>query len=624
MINTLTRVEFSSSSNSAPEKANVEHTEVLTRASEARDAYAFLVQLQTVLSHQNEAIPINAITTSLLQVISFFVDKTSNPKNYDREKELFWGKTVNRPDRNDRQVIKDKVLNSSHASYIEIYALTESAQKSLTSNTAQLRFVTGMIYEQLRALTVHRRAEVQKSPHGKEQNLPFAALESKKSYSIVIHKGKCAMKIEVQCNLLTDNEFGNFHQHIFDKVFSNTQTIWKDLSVAEFTAEIESRSRIGYAGSENIADAKKRRTDLNDLTAGDLAVVLCSSSEMQLNTLQQDYRGDTYGVGFPVALFFGVDEFNKITKFATNNSHPYTDGAFAIEEIKRISANVFEQHISNTSQEEQLLTQPEAVAQKTCCTVYEQVIQKDTYAKRIVLLRNSFPAIVNLHDNFRNINFQNLLTLAIMVAHDHQHAHFLEGVQVLRDQNNFSGLAPAVCVLPELVRQHVRSKSNKDTEYYNTLITCLSILQQSRKQTQEGRGPAHILGSLLSHDWLRKSMYGVGYLFDTLKTSMLTNTTLFSMLVRGNTHWETSNNYLSLQGFTTAFAESYSNEVYSACDRIDPTTGTQEVLITCKTKQFDKQKQDQFDQVDCYLNTIISDLENYVENNMERSKAENT
>jgi hypothetical protein len=625
--------------------------EVQLRAAETRQAYLFLDYLQTIMTKRIQIIPFGVITANLLRFIGFFADKTSKPENYDREKELFWGKTVNRPDRNERQVIKDKVLNSSHASYVERYTLTESAQRQLKTDDAQTMFMTGMMYEQLRALTVHRRKVIEKSAPGKEQNLPFAALNPKESYTIVIHKGKRARKVRIPAELLQDENHRAFHQVVVDALLSSNEKDWTDLTTKHAQTAVKLRSRQGYTGSENISEAKKRIAS-GDLTAGDLSVVISTTEEMQLDTLQFDYRNSTYGVGFPVSLTFGMNAEHNITDYATKYAHPYTDGAYALEETKRISETVFQQHVRRPLVQEQKLTQPERIHRVSSGKVHEKVIPRERFVERIERLRSFFsdtekaklmfqvdaelakifkkgtetqPSSVQKPDTEirgmnLDINFQNLLTIAIMIAHGHDHAHFLEGIRDPMDRKKIIGLAPAVCVVSESITQEVRHGAilkKKDQKKYRShiyeLLTCLSTLDTSRDLTKNGRGPAHILGALLSQDWLRRSMQGAGYVFDNIKTAMLIETTMFSMLVRGNKPWNSSNEYIALQGFTTAFAETYPNEVYGACDRVNAETGKQEVLVTYKTKKGDKVKNVRFNRVEAYLDRIIRDLEAYVD-----------
>lgn len=361
---------------------------------------------------------------------------------------------------------------------------------------------------------------------------------------------------------------------------------------------------------------------------------------MTLDIQQFDYRSSTYGSAIPVSLTFGIDRNKSITHYATKHAHSYTDGAYALEETKQIVDRVFDKHVRSNYIREETITRPGPVYERGKSIVSEHAIDRKKYTDRVERLRAFFSDKEKVRQMFMidpdlkkifkpgsdirqfnlDLNVQNLITLAVMAAMGHEDAHFLEGVRHPRDRKKIVGLAPAACVMPPDLAQEIRTgklqkKKTKKQHTYDLLVS-LSALDTSRDLTKTGRGPAHILGTLLHREWLRKPVQNAGYIFDSKKTAMIIDTTMFSMLVRGDQPWETGNDHLQLQGFTTAFADTYRDVVYGACDRQRKVPHTDEVIdeivITARGKKHIKQREQQLAAAELYLHRMLSDLEWYV------------
>lgn len=627
------------------------------RYQEVQNGYIFLEYLQATLSGKVQLVPAEVATNTMLGLLAWVGDMASGGNFYELAKQRWWWLNVNRPDPNERQSVRDRVLNSSDASYVELYQFKDTVRR-VTAPEGWASFgrgaingvVTGFAYEHLRALAVHRHEQIGKLPVGQETTLPFAALAKKDKYTIVIHRGPYARKIAVPRDWLEDEtKYREFHEYVTRAMTQELPTRKGQQSPWIDTRETNVRKRIkvdyqrGYRGTEDTDSARRRRLTA-DLTAADLSLSIAQEKEMKIDLLQQDYRTSTYGVGIPVALAFGIDENGELQSYATKHAHPYTDGAYAASETKRIASTVFEDRMKQTMSVVNANVTPSEISSRTTIesgqrqVVWERAISREKYMSRINALREFFgdeaniQALVKTHPQLRDklimirgltdsITIQNLLSLSIMVAFQHQHAHFLEAVRMkdARGKSKSAGLAPAIGVLPPELRSRLAGKQATAPLEENTMLdlfTAISVLDVSRDLTRRGKGPAHIFDTLLAIKPLKTVMQGAGTVLDAQKTEMLTNTTMFSFLVGGAKPFGEESDYMAMQGFSTAFAEIYQDEVFGACDRVNQETGEDEILVTMRRKR-QRIKDDsltpdmRMQGVEIILNRILTYLERY-------------
>jgi hypothetical protein len=604
------------------EQTGEKEQKVVSRYTEAQNAYLFLEYYQSILQGKVQLVLTEKMSESAMSLLSIIADVISHPDNYELSKQRWWGRTVNRPNRAETQLIRDATLNSSNASYVEKYDFLRSAQwlahEDMGNMDAKNQVISAYVYEYLRALAVVRREAVLTAKPAEEVSLPFASLKEKKRYTIVIHNGPLARKVSVPAELLTDqSRFLEFHAE-FRKCFTQTTakleqltaTEWANTSTTVNQAAIQKASGIGLSGSEDLQQARKRRDNIKDITAADLSITIARSDEMTLNQLQQDYRSDTYGTAIPITLTFGIDQHDRLTGFATKHAHPYTDGAYAVEETKRVTDTVFNEHMTRglSTFERSVRMPPYALPKeqrRTLPIISEKVISREKFMPRITAVREYFrdhkadiqrrdPRLTpDIIDGIaQGMNIQNLLSLAIMVGLRLPHAHFLENVD-LRDTSadpRAAVVAPAIAVLsPDLGKRiALQPRGPLNEDIFLDLITALSALDGSRSMTRKGKGPAHVIDTILGPKRIKESMQGAGSVLDAQKAKMLTDSTLISTLVRGSKPWESTNEFISMQGFTTAAADTYTKGVAGACDRKNPQTGKAEILVTWRRRQGEK------------------------------------
>lgn len=591
--------------------------------------------LQTILTNTVQLVPTEKLTESILTLVGRIADITSDARIFNRQKRRWWGRTVNRPDQMEKQIIKDQVLNSSHASFVELYHLTESAQRLANRRNEHFHaaghLVTAMAFEQLRALVIDRGHRISETDRGEETTLPFAALKRKQSYTIVIHRNRFARKVEVPGELVHQDEYNQFHHLLIQAMTEplpttpNQKSGWIDCATPQATQVLHQRLKTGYTGLENVETVLPRRRQPaaankpEALTAADLAVVLQSETDLTLDHLQRDYRTNTYGVAIPVTLSFGYNAEGDVTKYATMHAHPYTDGAYAERETMTISNRAFDRvsdsAVTATSKSPPLPGITEAVPLYAADRlVWTTTIDRAKYQSRIQAIRQFFadhqkvsqlihrdpqmatvftkddilhrqPVQEQLDRIANSFTIQNLLTLCTMVAFNLPHSHFLEVVapKQVDAAPDAEELAPAVTVVTPRMNEGLMTpeRGMSDMAVAYDIITCLMAMTQSRRLTREGAGPAMIFDTVLAQRTLKESLSSAGSVFDTTKTKMLTSTSLFSMLVGGKNPLPLNNDYLELRGFTTAAASTYPHQVFGACDRIqtDPQTGSQQQFI---------------------------------------------
>lgn len=238
-----------------------ESSEVAPRKEEARQAYLFIDYLHSIATKRVRLIPFGVVTANILNAIGFIGDKVSKPEIYDRDKELWWGRIVNRPDRNELHEIKDRTLNSSYVSYVELYKLTDESRDTPDGLDAKNMFMTGMMYEQLRHLVHHRREKVNQTPEGKELTLPFAAIAAKDSYTITLHRAMYSKKVSIPARLIEEGNFRQFHLEMYQAMTSREG--WVNTTKGKARELIKTSSARGYSGTENIAQAKKKDVQIS-------------------------------------------------------------------------------------------------------------------------------------------------------------------------------------------------------------------------------------------------------------------------------------------------------------------------------------------------------------------------
>lgn len=586
------------------------------RYQEVQNSYLFLESLQTLITGQVRYVLAERMTASVMGLLGWLRDIVPNAELYNRNKRRWWGKTVNRPDRNEIQMIKDESLNSSMGSYVELYDLTDSANRIVNDEsmnlTAKNQFITAMAFEHLRMLTVDRKKRVTELPAGEEITLPYAALGQKDEYHIVIYNGPYAKKISVPGSFIHGDppDYQSFHQVVAaaaaEKLPNQIQirSSWIDTRTPATRSSLEGAYKTGMTGKENIKTAKRRRSErisfnkegatAEALTAADLTITILHDQEVTLDRVQRDYRTSTYGVAIPLTLTFGMDSENNITNYATQHAHPYTDGAYADAETKEVADRAFDRLTTRGFQTwtDPIKTPAPLNYLESSRRVWEARIPREKYDARITSIRNFFAdqekiarlaardphlrsiLTTNSIDQLANgFSIQNLITISTMILFNHSHSHFLEAVRDPTAIPDASILAPAVTGITESMHGIKKSDlgMSEQTVLYD-IFTSLVTLSTSRRLTQASQGPAHIFDTILANKQLKDSMQSAGGMMDATKTEILTNSTMFSMLVGGKKPRNPNNEYLNLRGFTTAFGDTYPSEVFGACDSITPET----------------------------------------------------
>lgn len=639
-----------------------------SRYQEVQNAYMFLEYLQTIVTGQVRYVVAERMTASILGLFGWIGDMAQNTEVYNRNKRRWWGKTVNRPDRNEIQMVKDVSLNSSHGSYVELYDLTDSAYRMVNDEnvnpTGKNQFVTAMAFEHLRMFTVDRRERVDQVPQGEEITLPFAGIKRKESYTVVIHKGRWAKKISVPGDYVHGKppKYSRFHELLAREIAQpiDKQTgafVWVDTLTPQAQSVIQGEFAKGQAGTENVKAAQKHKDvkvgftkqgpTYEMLTAADLSITLQTESEMHLDHLQTDYRTNTYGVRIPLTLSFGFDTESNITRYATQHAHAYTDGAYADTETKEVANRAFDRiaEVGRVPWTEPISGPGIALRySEDSRRVWETRINREKYDDRIAQIRQSISdrdrmMTLGMRDErlrrLLNTNtiqqiatgfsIQNLLTISTMIVFDHDHSHFLEAVRDPTALPDASILAPAVGGITESMKQLKKSEMGLDqggTIY--DILTTLNALNTSRGLTQDSRGPAHIFDTILANKPVKDSMQSAGGLMDTKKTEMLTKSTMFSMLVGGKNARQSNNDYLNLRGFTTAFADTYPDEVFGACDSISPDTlhtdhPINEIVLSVRRKRSVHGQSEglvnpaQISQVEAVMDKILVLVEQYLQ-----------
>lgn len=604
-----------------------------SRYAEVQNAYLFLEYYQSLLSGEVKLVLSEKFTESIMSLLGWLGDIGSRGNMYEESKQRWWGRTVNRPDRNETQSIRNLTLNSSDASFVERFAFNRAADwltnEDPNNTAAKNQVVAAYAYEFLRDLVVVRRTEITPLKTGEERTLPFAAIAKKDRYTIIIYDGPFVRKISVPAELIEDaSKFNEFHMEFRKcltekdpKLESFTTSPWGDTRGEVARSYIAKATKKGLSGTEEIHDAKKRRNNPKDITAADLSVTIARSDEMTIDQLQQDFRSDTYGAAVPIALTFGINPDGRMTSFATKHAHPYTDGAEAVKRTETITNTVFEQHLQRApSSRGEIIDPPlarmtQSENRKYQPTVWEKPIPRDKYVARISVLREYFKSHAaeiqqrdprmtpELIEGLRKgINIQNLLAISVMVAFRHDHAHFLESVDLSKAGiPKASEVAPAIAVLTPKLRERILASQEGPPfeEVLFDLMTIVGALDGSRMMTRRGQGPAQIFDVILGPQKIKDSMQFGGSFLDPKKAEMLTNSTMFSPLIGGEQPWSAHkvvdrqtgklvaqpNEYLSLQGFTTAAADTYPDEVFGACDRVNQETGENEILLTLRRRQ---------------------------------------
>lgn len=326
-----------------------------------------------------------------------------------------------------------------------------------------------------------------------------------------------------------------------------------------------------------------------DFANADLRIVLTKHAEYLTAAAAQDdtlLYTSTHGKT-PMVVELGMDETGKLMRdFIVKYSHAETDAAFGVREIgevlrladvDRLSTPEVRLPLRLEEKERRHDHQSEVASVRISRATWGQFDNwvQQLYKRSRDLYRSLKPPGLEDEKDLLNISWGTVLALAVALTLDIDTEHFLE--------KTGSSLAPSLLSWPSKIREKMQHDQELDIADANLLFGSLGLWMTDRLDTMKGKGTIPLMATITGKNRpLRGIVSGLGKLFSPSKTNRLTDAVLLSFLVGNAKAYSQAQDYVSVEEFTTAAANTYPRYVVGAVDVWNEEKRAWEINITLR------------------------------------------